>query len=177
VLRWIMRRGAFALTQSVKGVIDAPMVSDMLKGHAEAMSEIIRDQPIAWLGQAEEIAAEPCCGMQSGRQLRARRGASGRATPRIECSYKRPLMAGSSRQSVSVPCWELRTSSSIAVPTRVSENRCHGSRLARSLLPHLADGDNRSLQQGCQQAQKPPCERNRETCVALVQNAPRLFRR
>src|SRR3954469_8201503 len=39
------------------GVIDTPMVSDMLKGQAEAMKEIMRDQPIARLGRAEEIAA------------------------------------------------------------------------------------------------------------------------
>jgi NAD(P)-dependent dehydrogenase (short-subunit alcohol dehydrogenase family) len=39
------------------GVIDTPMVSDMLKDQAEAMEEILRDQPIARLGRAEEIAA------------------------------------------------------------------------------------------------------------------------
>jgi NAD(P)-dependent dehydrogenase (short-subunit alcohol dehydrogenase family) len=39
------------------GVIDTPMVSDMLTGQAEAMNEIMRDQPIARLGHAEEIAA------------------------------------------------------------------------------------------------------------------------
>ena len=33
------------------------MVSNMLKGHAGAMTEIMRDQPIARLGQAREIAA------------------------------------------------------------------------------------------------------------------------
>jgi NAD(P)-dependent dehydrogenase (short-subunit alcohol dehydrogenase family) len=39
------------------GVINTPMVSDILKGQAEAMKEIMRDQPIARLGRAEEIAA------------------------------------------------------------------------------------------------------------------------
>jgi NAD(P)-dependent dehydrogenase (short-subunit alcohol dehydrogenase family) len=39
------------------GVIDTPMVSDMLEGQAEAMKEIMRDQPIGRLGRAEEIAA------------------------------------------------------------------------------------------------------------------------
>jgi NAD(P)-dependent dehydrogenase (short-subunit alcohol dehydrogenase family) len=39
------------------GAIDTPMVSDMLKGQAEAMKEIMRDQPIGRLGRAEEIAA------------------------------------------------------------------------------------------------------------------------
>src|SRR3954452_18881838 len=37
-------------------VIDTPMVSAMLKGQAEAMKEIMRDQPIGRLGRAEEIA-------------------------------------------------------------------------------------------------------------------------
>jgi NAD(P)-dependent dehydrogenase (short-subunit alcohol dehydrogenase family) len=39
------------------GVIDTPMVSSMLEGQAEAMKEIMRDQPIGRLGRAEEIAA------------------------------------------------------------------------------------------------------------------------
>ena len=39
------------------GVIDTPMVSDMLKGQAEAMAEIMKQQPIGRLGHAEEIAA------------------------------------------------------------------------------------------------------------------------
>ena len=39
------------------GVIDTPMVSDMLEGQAEAMTEIIKQQPIGRLGRAEEIAA------------------------------------------------------------------------------------------------------------------------
>lgn len=38
------------------GVIDTPMVSDMLEGQAEAMAEIIKQQPIGRLGRAEEIA-------------------------------------------------------------------------------------------------------------------------
>jgi NAD(P)-dependent dehydrogenase (short-subunit alcohol dehydrogenase family) len=40
-----------------QGAIDTPMVSDILKSQADAMKEIIRDQPIARLGRAEEIAA------------------------------------------------------------------------------------------------------------------------
>ena len=38
------------------GVIDTPMVSDMLEGQTEAMAEIIKQQPIGRLGRAEEIA-------------------------------------------------------------------------------------------------------------------------
>ncbi|USI71524.1 glucose 1-dehydrogenase [Sphingomonas morindae] len=39
------------------GVIDTPMVQDMLQGQAEAMAEINRDQPIGRLGTADEVAA------------------------------------------------------------------------------------------------------------------------
>ncbi|MFJ9026011.1 glucose 1-dehydrogenase [Streptomyces sp. NPDC102259] len=39
------------------GVIDTPMVSDMLEGQAEAMAEIMKQQPIGRLGKAEEVAA------------------------------------------------------------------------------------------------------------------------
>ncbi|MFE6901298.1 glucose 1-dehydrogenase [Streptomyces sp. NPDC057717] len=39
------------------GVIDTPMVADMLEGQAEAMAEIMKQQPIGRLGRAEEIAA------------------------------------------------------------------------------------------------------------------------
>jgi NAD(P)-dependent dehydrogenase (short-subunit alcohol dehydrogenase family) len=39
------------------GVIETPMVADMLEGQAEAMAEIMRDQPIGRLGTADEIAA------------------------------------------------------------------------------------------------------------------------
>lgn len=39
------------------GVIETPMVADMLEGQAEAMAEIIKDQPIGRLGTAEEVAA------------------------------------------------------------------------------------------------------------------------
>ena len=38
------------------GVIDTPMVSDMLNGQTEAMAEIMKQQPIGRLGRAEEIA-------------------------------------------------------------------------------------------------------------------------
>ncbi|MFJ4633156.1 glucose 1-dehydrogenase [Streptomyces sp. NPDC088847] len=39
------------------GVIDTPMVADMLEGQAEAMAEIMKQQPIGRLGRADEIAA------------------------------------------------------------------------------------------------------------------------
>ncbi len=39
------------------GVIDTPMVADMLEGQAEAMAEIMKEQPIGRLGRADEIAA------------------------------------------------------------------------------------------------------------------------
>ncbi|MER7841335.1 glucose 1-dehydrogenase [Streptomyces sp. NPDC096040] len=39
------------------GTIDTPMVADMLEGQAEAMAEIMKQQPIGRLGTAEEIAA------------------------------------------------------------------------------------------------------------------------
>jgi NAD(P)-dependent dehydrogenase (short-subunit alcohol dehydrogenase family) len=39
------------------GVIDTPMVSSMLETQADAMKEILRDQPIGRLGRPEEIAA------------------------------------------------------------------------------------------------------------------------
>lgn len=39
------------------GVIDTPMVQDMLDGQSDAMAGIIKEQPIGRLGQAEEVAA------------------------------------------------------------------------------------------------------------------------
>ena len=39
------------------GTIDTPMVADMLKGQADAMAEIMKQQPIGRLGRAEEVAA------------------------------------------------------------------------------------------------------------------------
>ncbi|MEY9846323.1 NAD(P)-dependent dehydrogenase (short-subunit alcohol dehydrogenase family) [Streptacidiphilus sp. BW17] len=39
------------------GVIETPMVADMLEGQADAMAEIMSQQPIGRLGQAEEVAA------------------------------------------------------------------------------------------------------------------------
>ncbi|EJU12594.1 short-chain dehydrogenase [Sphingomonas sp. LH128] len=39
------------------GTIYTPMVADMLEGQADAMKEIMRDQPIGRLGRADEIAA------------------------------------------------------------------------------------------------------------------------
>jgi NAD(P)-dependent dehydrogenase (short-subunit alcohol dehydrogenase family) len=42
------------------GVIDTPMVADMLTSQADAMTEIIKEQPIGRLGHSDEIAAA-CC--------------------------------------------------------------------------------------------------------------------
>ncbi|KAB2680958.1 glucose 1-dehydrogenase [Brucella pseudintermedia] len=39
------------------GVIDTPMVQDMLQGQSDAMAEIMKEQPIGRLGRAEEVAA------------------------------------------------------------------------------------------------------------------------
>jgi NAD(P)-dependent dehydrogenase (short-subunit alcohol dehydrogenase family) len=39
------------------GTIDTPMVGDMLKTQADAMKEIMKEQPIGRLGRSEEIAA------------------------------------------------------------------------------------------------------------------------
>ncbi|MFH8738970.1 MULTISPECIES: glucose 1-dehydrogenase [unclassified Streptomyces] len=39
------------------GTIDTPMVSDMLESQADAMAEILKEQPIGRLGRADEIAA------------------------------------------------------------------------------------------------------------------------
>src|SRR4051812_9194347 len=39
------------------GTIDTPMVADMLEQQADAMKEIMRDQPIGRLGRSDEIAA------------------------------------------------------------------------------------------------------------------------
>jgi NAD(P)-dependent dehydrogenase (short-subunit alcohol dehydrogenase family) len=39
------------------GTIDTPMVAGMLDTQADAMTEIMRDQPIARLGRSDEIAA------------------------------------------------------------------------------------------------------------------------
>lgn len=39
------------------GTIHTPMVADMLEGQADAMKEIMRDQPIGRLGRSDEIAA------------------------------------------------------------------------------------------------------------------------
>ncbi|MGJ0184398.1 SDR family NAD(P)-dependent oxidoreductase [Corynebacterium glyciniphilum] len=39
------------------GTINTPMVSGMLESQADAMAEILRDQPIGRLGEAEEVAA------------------------------------------------------------------------------------------------------------------------
>ncbi|MEU9456692.1 glucose 1-dehydrogenase [Streptomyces sp. NPDC048277] len=39
------------------GVIETPMVADMLEGQAEAMAEIMKQQPIGRLGTAAEVAA------------------------------------------------------------------------------------------------------------------------
>ncbi|ART70084.1 oxidoreductase [Mycobacterium dioxanotrophicus] len=39
------------------GVIDTPMVADMVENQAEAMAGIIKEQPIGRLGRADEVAA------------------------------------------------------------------------------------------------------------------------
>jgi NAD(P)-dependent dehydrogenase (short-subunit alcohol dehydrogenase family) len=39
------------------GVIDTPMVADMVANQAEAMAAIIKEQPIGRLGRADEVAA------------------------------------------------------------------------------------------------------------------------
>ncbi|MBB4190775.1 NAD(P)-dependent dehydrogenase (short-subunit alcohol dehydrogenase family) [Rhizobium aethiopicum] len=39
------------------GVIDTPMVQEMLDGQSDAMDEIMKQQPIGRLGRAEEVAA------------------------------------------------------------------------------------------------------------------------
>jgi NAD(P)-dependent dehydrogenase (short-subunit alcohol dehydrogenase family) len=39
------------------GTIDTPMIADMLEKQADAMKEIMRDQPIGRLGRSDEIAA------------------------------------------------------------------------------------------------------------------------
>ncbi len=39
------------------GVIDTPMAADMLETQADAMKEILRDQPIGRIGRSDEIAA------------------------------------------------------------------------------------------------------------------------
>jgi NAD(P)-dependent dehydrogenase (short-subunit alcohol dehydrogenase family) len=39
------------------GTIDTPMIADMLEKQADAMKEIIWDQPIGRLGRSDEIAA------------------------------------------------------------------------------------------------------------------------
>lgn len=39
------------------GVIDIPMVADMVENQAEAMAGIIKEKPIGRLGRADEVAA------------------------------------------------------------------------------------------------------------------------
>ena len=39
------------------GTVDTPMVPEMLEKQAEAMKEIMRDQPIGRLGRSDEVAA------------------------------------------------------------------------------------------------------------------------
>lgn len=43
------------------GVVDTPMVADMLVGQSEDMTGIIAQQPIVRLGRAEEVAAAALC--------------------------------------------------------------------------------------------------------------------
>ena len=42
------------------GTIDTPMVADMLEKQADAMKEIMRDQPIGRLGRPEGFPAKVC---------------------------------------------------------------------------------------------------------------------
>ena len=57
--------------------INTPIVSDMLAKQADAMKEIMRDQPIGRLGESDEIAAAVLWLCSPGRQLRPRRRATG----------------------------------------------------------------------------------------------------
>jgi NAD(P)-dependent dehydrogenase (short-subunit alcohol dehydrogenase family) len=54
------------------GVVETPMVANMLEGQAEAMAEIIQQQPIGRLGRAEEVAAAAV--YRPGLRERERRG-------------------------------------------------------------------------------------------------------
>jgi len=55
------------------GTIDTPMVADMLEKQADAMKEIMRDQPIGPIGPFGRDRRSRPLALQSGRQLRARR--------------------------------------------------------------------------------------------------------
>jgi NAD(P)-dependent dehydrogenase (short-subunit alcohol dehydrogenase family) len=49
--------GGIRVNAVCPGVIDTPMVADMLESQAGAMAEIVKEQPIERLGRADEIAA------------------------------------------------------------------------------------------------------------------------
>jgi NAD(P)-dependent dehydrogenase (short-subunit alcohol dehydrogenase family) len=51
------RSTARSINAVCPGTIDTPMVAKMLEGQAEAMAEIMKQQSIARLGRAEEVAA------------------------------------------------------------------------------------------------------------------------
>jgi NAD(P)-dependent dehydrogenase (short-subunit alcohol dehydrogenase family) len=51
-----LRRG-IRINAVCPGTIDTPMVAGMLASEADAMKEIMKDQPIGRLGRPEEIAA------------------------------------------------------------------------------------------------------------------------
>jgi len=59
------------------GVIDTPMSGAMGEDQAEAMKEIMRDQPIGRKGRPDEIAAASLA-VQPRLEFRARRGAARR---------------------------------------------------------------------------------------------------
>jgi NAD(P)-dependent dehydrogenase (short-subunit alcohol dehydrogenase family) len=59
------------------GTIDTPMVADMLETQADAITEIMRDQPIGRLGRSDDRRSRPLA-LQSRRQLRAWRCAPSR---------------------------------------------------------------------------------------------------
>lgn len=54
------------------GVIDTPMVTDMVANQAEAMAGILKEQPIGRLGSADEVAPAVLWLCSPRRQLRHR---------------------------------------------------------------------------------------------------------
>jgi len=57
LLHKLQQFGVWASNAVCPGTIDTPMVQDMLKGQADAMTEIMREQSIGRLGTADEVAA------------------------------------------------------------------------------------------------------------------------
>ena len=52
-----VRRKGVRVNAICPGVIDTPMVADMVENQADAMAAILQEQPIGRLGTADEIAA------------------------------------------------------------------------------------------------------------------------